>query len=240
MSASRIRSSSRVGHGIDMHTTDNTPRFFLEIKIGDELDEIDFVLHDEVVSNIAPFTCIKMQEEGGCTSLYPDELEHFFGDPILFKVRKDYGCDSCGGITVEVLDILFDSSLMDIYHNPAHILYADNAFIGNLEIKRLSDLGNSKDDSPAIVIGWYDSVFEGIDMWYSDEDRSRQPRFRLKINVCDEITQTIFALFDEEVKKLAFETCGVLASIVVSKKVLDVGAASQVYEIVDDRSLHFG
>jgi hypothetical protein len=39
-------------------------------------------------------------------------------------------------------------------------------------------------------------------------------RYRLKINVRDENIQTVFALFDDRVKKLAFETYGVWTSIV--------------------------
>jgi hypothetical protein len=39
-------------------------------------------------------------------------------------------------------------------------------------------------------------------------------RYRLKINVRDENTQAVFGLFGEQVKKLAFETYGVLTSIV--------------------------
>jgi hypothetical protein len=39
-------------------------------------------------------------------------------------------------------------------------------------------------------------------------------RYRLKINVRDENTQVVFGLFGEQVKKLAFETYGVLTSIV--------------------------
>jgi hypothetical protein len=38
----------------------------------------------------------------------------------------------------------------------------------------------------------------------------------MKIVVRDEIDQAIFVLFDEQVKRLAFETCGVLVSIVSS------------------------
>jgi hypothetical protein len=38
----------------------------------------------------------------------------------------------------------------------------------------------------------------------------------VKINVRDEINEAIFVLFDEQVKRLAFETCGVLVSIVSS------------------------
>jgi hypothetical protein len=36
----------------------------------------------------------------------------------------------------------------------------------------------------------------------------------VKINVRDEIDEAVFVLFDEQVKRLAFETCGVLVSIV--------------------------
>jgi hypothetical protein len=39
-------------------------------------------------------------------------------------------------------------------------------------------------------------------------------RFRLKINVRDEVNEVKLVLFDEQVKRLAFETCAVLVSIV--------------------------
>jgi hypothetical protein len=51
-----------------------------------------------------------------------------------------------------------------------------DSFIGNLGVKRLNEWSLSKDDSPSIVIGWYDSVFEGVDMWYPDDNYSNQPR----------------------------------------------------------------
>jgi hypothetical protein len=50
-------------------------------------------------------------------------------------------------------------------------------FIGNLEVKRLSDLSNSQDDSTSAVIGWYDSVYEGIDIWCSVSPCCDEPRF---------------------------------------------------------------
>jgi hypothetical protein len=50
-------------------------------------------------------------------------------------------------------------------------------FIGNLEVKRLSDLSNSQDDSTSVVIGWYDSVYEGIDIWCSVSPCCDEPRF---------------------------------------------------------------
>jgi hypothetical protein len=51
-----------------------------------------------------------------------------------------------------------------------------NEFIGNLEVKRLSDLSNLQDDSTSVVIGWYDSVHEGIDIWFSVSPCCCQPR----------------------------------------------------------------
>jgi hypothetical protein len=56
-------------------------------------------------------------------------LEEHFGDPILFKVRKDYDCHSCGCMSVQVLDFLTGSNLMEIYLNPNHILFADKVII---------------------------------------------------------------------------------------------------------------
>jgi hypothetical protein len=49
-------------------------------------------------------------------------------------------------------------------------------FIGDLEVKRLSDLSSSKDGSTSIVIGWYDSVYEGVDIWYSVREYYNDPR----------------------------------------------------------------
>jgi hypothetical protein len=49
-------------------------------------------------------------------------------------------------------------------------------FIGNYEVQRLNDWCVLDNDSDAIVVGWYDSVFEGIDMWYPDEQICSQPR----------------------------------------------------------------
>ncbi|WJX33710.1 hypothetical protein P8452_42393 [Trifolium repens] len=288
-----------VAQGIDFMIDEKKnlkPRYYLEIKVGNLRNELDFFLLDDVVKKAAPLTCLELEEKNGCCTIYPHELEEHFGDPILFKVRKDYDCHSCGCLSVQVLDFLIHTNLMDIYVNPNHILFADNeieddiveshvfdssllsgaigsdiphlpapsiefplksncpildSFIGNFGIKRLNELSLLEDDSPSIVIGWYDSVFEGIDMWYPDDNYSNQPRFRLKINVRDENIQIVFALLGEQVKKLAFETYGVLTSIGESASMypdeLDVlyGDAmllkvvkkddedSKIYEIVD-------
>jgi hypothetical protein len=51
-----------------------------------------------------------------------------------------------------------------------------NEFIGENEVKILSDLSVSKVDSTSIVVAWYHSVKEGVDMWYPDDDYSNEPR----------------------------------------------------------------
>ncbi|WJX62990.1 hypothetical protein P8452_47924 [Trifolium repens] len=221
-------------------------RYCLKIKAGDDFDEFEFVMYDDVVKKFAPLACSELAKENGSCNSFPQELEKFFGDPMLFKVRKEESCDSCGGILIEVLDVLIDSNIIEIYINPNDIAYSqiilghtisdvvksnaciskaghgdinsirDNSavriigsaiktncstldeFIGDLEVKRLSDLSSSKDGSTSIVIGWYDSVYEGVDIWYSVREYYNDPRFRLKINVRDDIDEAIFVLFDEQ------------------------------------------
>ncbi|PNY00609.1 hypothetical protein L195_g023893 [Trifolium pratense] len=266
-----------VVEGVDVVYDDETkviPRLCLKINVGDDVDDFEFVLYGEIVKKVAPLTCVKLLKENASSTLYPDEIDEMFGDPMLFKVRKEHGCDSCGSVSVEFLDVLFHSNLLEIYLNPGHVAYSTTVtlddpvispvveaeilrsdsceskigqvivpsiplvfsspvissslkssclilyeFIGSNEVKRLSDLFDSKDGSTVIVFGWYDSVCEGVDTWYSGGIYLDQPRFRLKINVRDEYHQTTLVLFDEQVKKLAFETCGVLVSIGESSSV---------------------
>jgi hypothetical protein len=49
-------------------------------------------------------------------------------------------------------------------------------FIGNSDVKRLSDLFGSHHSSTSIVIGWYDSVYEGVDIWSSASHDFNEPR----------------------------------------------------------------
>jgi hypothetical protein len=69
-----------------------------------------------------------------------------------------------------------------------------DTFIGNLGIKRLNELSLLEDDSPSIVIGWYDSVFEGVDVWYPDDKYSNQPRLCEVYFVILQIVVVIFYL----------------------------------------------
>jgi hypothetical protein len=64
-----------------------------------------------------------IHQQNGCSDSYPQELEQFIGDPMLFKVRKEESCDSCGGILIEVLDVLIDSNIIEVYLNPTHAAY---------------------------------------------------------------------------------------------------------------------
>jgi hypothetical protein len=38
-------------------------RYYLEIKIGDEMNELDFFMLDQVVVKAAPLTCIELQKK---------------------------------------------------------------------------------------------------------------------------------------------------------------------------------
>jgi hypothetical protein len=49
-------------------------------------------------------------------------------------------------------------------------------FIGNFDVKRLSDLSSFQYGSTSIVIAWYDSVYEGVDIWYPVSQYSNEPR----------------------------------------------------------------
>ncbi|MCH79471.1 hypothetical protein A2U01_0000220 [Trifolium medium] len=64
---------------------DDSQRFRLTITGGDLTGEASFKLTNEVVRQLAPETCkaLSSMPEGG--SLYPQELDSFFGDPLLFK-----------------------------------------------------------------------------------------------------------------------------------------------------------
>jgi hypothetical protein len=60
-----------------------------------------------------------------------------------------------------------------------------NEFIGNCEVKILGDLSLSKVDSTSIVIAWYHSVCEGVDMWYPNDNYSNEPRLCKKFIVIE-------------------------------------------------------
>ncbi|XP_045799281.1 uncharacterized protein LOC123896708 [Trifolium pratense] len=86
-------------------------------------------------------------------------------------------------------------------------------FIGDLKIKNFQDLLICKENGPFVVVAWFESVVEGIDVWYPDRSRKDEPRFRMKVMVKDGEKFAVFCLFDEEVEFLAIETCPLLAAM---------------------------
>jgi hypothetical protein len=151
--------------------------------------------------------------------VYPDELDQYFGDPILFKVRKNRDCHACGANSLEVIDMMFHHGLLEIYQNQNSDLYLDKSielksksfskmvigdnenlvssvvknkgkgvvcyksdsdklseFIGKLKVYTLRQLCASKDIGEVVCMGWYESVVEGVDMWYVDDRYCFDPR----------------------------------------------------------------
>jgi hypothetical protein len=62
-----------------------------------------------------------MQEEG--SSLYPNEIDELFGDPLLFKVNKKFSGGEGSAMVYEVLEMFDDPSLINVYVNPFHSVY---------------------------------------------------------------------------------------------------------------------
>ncbi|GAU39787.1 hypothetical protein TSUD_220310 [Trifolium subterraneum] len=77
----------------------------------------------------APETCALLVSMKDGSEAYPRELDQMFGDPVLFKVMKNYHCDACGAIVVEVLDLHFDPSLLELYLDPNNVAYNDNVLL---------------------------------------------------------------------------------------------------------------
>ncbi|WJX11094.1 hypothetical protein P8452_01743 [Trifolium repens] len=88
-----------------------------------------------------------------------------------------------------------------------------NEFIGLFEIKSLSELCLSKESGIYVVPGWYNSVVEGVDLWFQDGSSSLTPNYRMKVKVTHGKHDAVFVLFNENVERLAVETCPLLASM---------------------------
>ncbi|WJX34007.1 hypothetical protein P8452_22160 [Trifolium repens] len=89
-----------------------------------------------------------------------------------------------------------------------------HSFMCGLPIKKLSELLEGGVDSACIVLVWFDSVVEGVDMWFNDDQSKDMAKFRMKMKVKHGEHVAVFAVFDQEVKKLAMETCPILISMI--------------------------
>ncbi|MCH79383.1 replication factor A protein [Trifolium medium] len=86
-------------------------------------------------------------------------------------------------------------------------------FIDGLPVKSLRELLNSDSHGVSVVAAFFDSVVEGVDLWFSDDQSRDQPRFRMKMKVNHDDDVAIFSIFDEEVQKLAVETCPLMLAM---------------------------
>jgi hypothetical protein len=50
-------------------------------------------------------------------------------------------------------------------------------FIGGFPVKSLNELLKSDANVPTIVPVWFDSVLEGVDLWFSDDQSRDQPKY---------------------------------------------------------------
>ncbi|KAK2397207.1 replication protein A 70 kDa DNA-binding subunit C [Trifolium repens] len=86
-------------------------------------------------------------------------------------------------------------------------------FMGDVRVKKIEDLFSSPECGVFVVVGWFVSVVEGVDMWFPTLSMNSRPRFRMKVEVKDGEEAAVFSLFDSDVESLAVETCPLLRSM---------------------------
>ncbi|WJX89391.1 hypothetical protein P8452_71392 [Trifolium repens] len=86
-------------------------------------------------------------------------------------------------------------------------------FIGDIEVKKIEDLFTTSQSGVFIVVGWFVSIVEGVDMWFPRIAVSSVPRFRMKVKVMDGDRTAVLSLFDDDVETLAMETCPFMKSM---------------------------
>jgi hypothetical protein len=57
-------------------------------------------------------------------------------------------------------------------------------FMGGLPIKKLPELFDSVFDGVAVVPVWFDSVVEGVDMWFKGEQIDSNPKYLHSVLCC--------------------------------------------------------
>ncbi|CAJ2641331.1 unnamed protein product [Trifolium pratense] len=91
-------------------------------------------------------------------------------------------------------------------------------FMDGLPVKSLHQLLNSDSHGVCIVAAFFDSVVEGVDLWFNDDQSRDHPRFRMKMKVTHGDDVAVFSVFDKEVQKLAIETCPLMLSMICGEK----------------------
>jgi hypothetical protein len=69
-------------------------------------------------------------------------------------------------------------------------------FMGGLPVKKLPELFDTVFDGVAVVPVWFDSVVEGVDMWFKGEQVDNIPRYIISFlcSLCWLVVQFIVAL----------------------------------------------
>ncbi|PNX81395.1 hypothetical protein L195_g037413 [Trifolium pratense] len=87
----------------------------MKVKVSHGDEEAVFKLFDAEVEKLAMETCPLLLSMGEACSLFPDEMEIIYGEPILFKVEKSVveakGDSNC----FKVLSICNEISLLDLF-----------------------------------------------------------------------------------------------------------------------------
>ncbi|GAU41904.1 hypothetical protein TSUD_268070 [Trifolium subterraneum] len=65
---------------------------------------------------------------------------------VSYLVKKEFGCDSCGAICIEILDVLIDSDVMAIYLDQTHAAYANNENLNQPIDSKVIGTSASEDD----------------------------------------------------------------------------------------------
>ncbi|KAK2455838.1 replication factor A protein [Trifolium repens] len=86
-------------------------------------------------------------------------------------------------------------------------------FVGDSPVRTLHELLTVDSSGVCVVPVWFDSVVEGVDVWFSDDECKGQPRLRMKIKVNHADQVAVFEVYDEDVQSLAVETCPILLNL---------------------------
>ncbi|GAU31836.1 hypothetical protein TSUD_58370 [Trifolium subterraneum] len=82
-----------------------------------------------------------------------------------------------------------------------HVLKKLGDFVGSVPVRNLGELFDNEFAGETIVGVWFDSVVEGVDMWFSDEHSKDMPKFRMRMRVKHGDNVAIFSVFDKDIEK---------------------------------------
>lgn len=90
----------------------------MRVTAGDYDNESFFILHDDDVRMLAPHTCKLLTETDEGSTLYPDEMDLLFADPMIFEVTKLSSDSSYGSGSYDVHRVFTHPHMFDVFLNP--------------------------------------------------------------------------------------------------------------------------